>query len=486
MDGPLLTVRNGDAGHGVYAAARLPADSDLLFYRGPKLGRPADGFPGPVVQVAPGLFVDASGGPGEFVHHSCDPTAALVIHGDDGNDVRLVALRDLAAGDPVTLDYAATLDGTAIDVPCGCGSPGCRGRLQEFKYLPPAVRRRYAERGVVPAYNLRHVDPRELPPMATAVPTFTFDPTYGYTEDQLLAVVGPPDPPADFADFWRGTFAAAIAVPPRPTRREVRRTPRLIVEEVEFDAWAGDAARPVRLGGWLTTPATGPVTSGLVVGHGYGGRTAPDPTPLVPGAAVLYPCLRGFNRSVQLDIPGTADPARAARHPAAATRTSTGSTPPTCGPPPRPCSNWNPRPRRWRTPARASAAASGAMMLPWDARYQRAFLDYPSFGHHPIRLTLPCIGSGESVRRNGGSAHLPVLRYFDAATAASHVTVPTMVAAALFDPAVPPPGQFAIHNSLPGERALFVRRNAHVAKVGTATVEDRLVDEAALDWLGRV
>ena len=60
-----------------------------------------------------------------------------------------------------------------------------------------------------------------------------------------------------------------------------------------------------------------------------------------------------------------------------------------------------------------------------------------------------------------------------------------MVAAALFDPAVPPPGQFAIHSALAGERALFVRRNAHVAKVGTATVEDRLVDEAALDWLGR-
>ena len=260
----------------------------------------------------------------------------------------------------------------------------------------------------MPAYNLCHVDSRELPPMATAVPTYTFDPTYGYTEHQLLAVGGPPDPPVDFADFWRSTFAAAIAsaVLPRPTRREVRRTPRLIVEEVEFDAWAGDAARPVRLGGWLTTPATGPVTSGLVVGHGYGGRNAPDPTPLVPGAAVLYPCLRGFNRSVQLDIPGTADlhvlhgigsrETYVHRFNAAdlwAAASALLELEPAATP-------------------LAYAGASfgggvGAMMLPWDARYQRAFLDYPSFGHHPIRLTLPCIGSGESVRRNGGAAHLP-------------------------------------------------------------------------------
>ncbi len=314
-------------------------------------------------------------------------------------------------------------------------------------------------------------------------PTYPFDPTYGYTEDDLLAVGCPPSPPADFAGFWRGTFAAAAAVPPRPARTPLRRTPRAVVDRVEFDAWAGDG-EPVRLGGWLTTPADGPVTGGLVVGHGYGGRNAPDAVPLVPGAAVLYPCLRGFNRSAQPTIPATADlhvlhgiesrETYVHRFNAAdlwAAASALLELEPAAVP-------------------LAYAGASfgggiGAIMLPWDARYQRAFLDYPSFGHHPIRLTLPCVGSGESVRRHGGDRHLPVLRYFDAATAAGHVRVPTMVAAALYDPAVPPPGQFAIHNCLAGETALFVRRNAHVAKVGVASVEDRLVEEAALDWLGR-
>ncbi|SCD73188.1 cephalosporin-C deacetylase [Streptomyces sp. BpilaLS-43] len=54
-----------------------------------------------------------------------------------------------------------------------------------------------------------------------------------------------------------------------------------------------------------------------------------------------------------------------------------------------------------------------------------------------------------------------VLRYFDAATAAARLELPTLVAAALFDPAVPPPGQFAVHNALPGPRELLVLRAGH-------------------------
>ncbi len=315
-------------------------------------------------------------------------------------------------------------------------------------------------------------------------PTYPFDPTYGYTEADLMAV-GCPAAPADFAPFWRGTFAAASMVPPKPSRTFLRRTRRSVVDLVEFDAWAGEGREPVRLGGWLVTPADGAVTSGLVVGHGYGGRAAPDPAPLVPGSAALYPCARGFNRSAMPDLPSTAN--SHVLHGIGSRETY--------------IHRFN-AVDLWAAasalielvPAGAEqlcyAGASfgggiGALMLPWDGRFRRAFLDYPSFGNHPIRLTLPCVGSGEAVRQAGGERHLPVLQYFDAATAARHLTIPTLVAAALYDPAVPPPGQFAIHNCLAGERALFVRRDAHVPKVGVATVEDRLVEEAALDWLGR-
>ena len=41
-----------------------------------------------------------------------------------------------------------------------------------------------------------------------------FDPTFGYTRDQLLAAEAPP-PPDDFEAFWRDTYrlATANAVP---------------------------------------------------------------------------------------------------------------------------------------------------------------------------------------------------------------------------------------------------------------------------------
>ena len=89
-------------------------------------------------------------------------------------------------------------------------------------------------------------------------------------------------------------------------------------------------------------------------------------------------------------------------------------------------------------------------MLPWDRRFKRAHLSVPTFGHHPLRLQWPCTGSGESTRRyvQQHPEALEVLRYYDAATAATLVEIPTLTHAALFDPAVIPPGQFAVANSL--------------------------------------
>jgi cephalosporin-C deacetylase len=118
----------------------------------------------------------------------------------------------------------------------------------------------------------------------------------------------------------------------------------------------------------------------------------------------------------------------------------------------------------------------GALALPWDDRFHAAHLSVPSFGNHPLRLTLPCTGSGESVRlyHREHAEVVEVLRYFDAATAARHIRIPVLVAAALFDPAVPPPGQFAVYNALPGPKKLFVLSAGHFDHPGTAAEDRRL------------
>jgi cephalosporin-C deacetylase len=311
--------------------------------------------------------------------------------------------------------------------------------------------------------------------------SFPFDPTYGYDLPALRAIQ-PPPAPGDFAEFWRQTHAMAKQVEPNATRRLIRQSNRIKIYEVHFDAWSPGGA--IRIGGWMTTPGDRGAPAGLVVGHGYGGRSGPALSPLVADAAVIYPCARGFNRSARPDIPRIADEHVLHGIQSRETYVHRGCV----------VDLWSaawalmqlePQTSDWLCYAGESFGGGiGALALPWEPVFKRAFLDFPSFGHHPLRLTMPCVGSGEAIRRNGGPAHLPVLRYFDAATAAGFTGIPVLVGAALFDPAVPPPGQFAVFNALAGQKELLVRQAAHFAWPG-AIPEDRMIKQRAAEWLGQ-
>jgi cephalosporin-C deacetylase-like acetyl esterase len=206
------------------------------------------------------------------------------------------------------------------------------------------------------------------------------DPSYGYTPAMLRAVGAPP-PPEDFAEFWAGLYQQARLVDPAPVARPS--TVDSSRYDVEFTSVDG-----VRLGGWLCLPADERIERGLVVGHGYGGRAAPDAEVPVERAAVLYFCARGM-------------------------------------------------------PARGETVRA----------YAR---DHPE------------------VR--------DVLRYFDAATAATFLRVPTHVGLALADPTVPPPGQFAVYNALAGPRERFLLTAGHTQYAGMAG-EARALLAAQRDFL---
>jgi len=270
----------------------------------------------------------------------------------------------------------------------------------------------------------------------------TFDPTYGYDWDRLLAVPSP-EGPADFAEFWRTTYAQARQVPLQITRRQIP-SPHADFDlyEIAFNSLDG-----VRIGGWLTVPhQVRPEAGGWVVGHGYGGREAPvfdlPGHPVIPDTSSRH-VLHGIasretyvHRGCAADIWGAAS-ALIELFP----ETATGL----------------------RYHGGSFGGGIGALALPWDDRFGRSFLDIPSFGNHPLRVQLPCVGSGEFVRYHHRQHPkvLEVLAYFDAATAARHMRQSVFVAAALFDPAVPPPGQFAVYNALPSPKGLYVRSTAH-------------------------
>ncbi|MBO1336992.1 acetylxylan esterase [Streptomyces sp. VRA16 Mangrove soil] len=329
---------------------------------------------------------------------------------------------------------------------------------------------------------------------------FPFDPTYGYTLDDLLAVPGPGDAPDDFDAFWRGRYERARAVETRPEiGRLVEERDGVRIFEVTYASVGG-----VRLGGWLVLPAegagaeagAGAVEHGFVIGHGYGGRDAagPDvPLPL-PRSAAILPCVRGMvERGLVDGVPSVS--AEHVLHGIAARETYVIGE---CV-----ADLWCAASALLElVPELGESVAGGqglgylgesfggglgALALPWDDRFAAGELTVPTFGNHPLRLTLDCIGSGASVRRYRETHPevVDVLRYFDAATAAERIGVPVLVAAALFDPSVPPPGQFAVFNSLGGDAELMVLEAGHFEFAGLEAMRGELAS-AKGEFFGRV
>ncbi len=286
---------------------------------------------------------------------------------------------------------------------------------------------------------------------------FPFDPTYGYDQDALLKV-GAPEAPDDFEAFWRDTYRRTLAVPVNPSFRPIKGIRDYDVFEVDYDGLGG-----FRVGGWLAVPTDGVVERGLVMGHGYGGLAAPEPPLGMKHTAIIQPCGRGFHRSAGGGYPGQStlhvlhgiESRDTYSHRFCVTDLWSAATVllerfPRIG-------------GRLIYAGGSFGGGIGAMVVPWDERFVRAQLSIPSFGNHPLRVTFPGRGSGEAVRLmyQRRPEVLEVLKYYDAAIHARFIRQPTIVACALFDPAVPPPGQFAIHNAMSCEKRLLIRTAGH-------------------------
>jgi cephalosporin-C deacetylase len=309
--------------------------------------------------------------------------------------------------------------------------------------------------------------------MADFVHAFPFDPTYGYTLETLRAV-GAPEEPEYFESFWRSKYARALQVQPSPRLSASRHShPQFHVHDIRYRSTDG-----FDISGWLLTPREGDVVRGLVIGHGYGGRDCPDFDLPIRDAAVIFPCFRGLSRS---RCPGISDnPAFHVLHDIdrpdryilggcvedlwLAVSTLLGLFPKIEG--------------RIGYMGVSFGGGIGAMALAFDGRIRRAHLNVPTFGHQPIRLILPTSGSGEAVRTfEKAHGHTMVtLRYYDAALAARHISIPVHLAAALFDPVVAPPGQFAIYNALRCPKELFVLDAGHFEYPDRIEQERRLLE----------
>jgi len=304
---------------------------------------------------------------------------------------------------------------------------------------------------------------------------YNFDPTYGYSLNQLLAVKTPKEP-KDFDCFWQKRYQKALTVDPQPQTK-------IIHEDRQgwrvFDIrYTSTDHFPIR--GWLLLPTSGLIKRGFIIGHGYGGRDEPDFHLPFKDAALLFPCFRGLALSAQPAI--SSEP------------------------------NWhvlhdiNQKDRYilggcvedvWLA---VSAMLSlfpllaghlgylgvsfgggiGALALAWEPRISKGHLNAPTFGYQPLRLRLPTNGSAGSVQqyyRMHKKQTLKVLRYYDAALAAKRIAMPMLCACAKFDPCVAPPGQFAIHNALAREKQLFILDAGHHNYPNQVQQERELINE---------
>jgi D-alanine-D-alanine ligase-like ATP-grasp enzyme len=72
------------------------------------------------------------------INHACDPNTWL-----DGLD--LVARRDIAEGEELTIDYATFCGSSMAGFKCQCGSPDCRQVVLGTDHLLPGIRDRYGD-----------------------------------------------------------------------------------------------------------------------------------------------------------------------------------------------------------------------------------------------------------------------------------------------------------------------------------------------------
>lgn len=305
---------------------------------------------------------------------------------------------------------------------------------------------------------------------------FSFDPTYDYDLERLLSIE-PPAAPCDFAEFWRHRYRLASEWPARFTLGQSATHAGFNIFDIEYQSTDG-----VLIGGWLLEPENQVVEQCILVGHGYGGRSQPDFHFEIPEAAYLFPCFRGLSRSRchgvsdqpnehvlhEIDDPdryilgGCIDDlwigvtVMQALYPHAADRIA--------------------------YMGMSFGAGIGAMAVPWDDRIKRAHLNVPTFGHQPLRLRLPTLGSGAAVT-NYFQQHPGISRtlsYYDAAIAAGYARQPLHMAAALFDPMVAPPGQFAIYNGWAGSKSLFILQAGHFEYPAQAEQEQQLLQQLRL------
>jgi uncharacterized protein len=147
-------IRIGECrfGKGVFARSTIREGEVILRFSGPLINSKKVDAKGirecDPLQIGPGIYMDI-GPPGVFVNHSCAPNAGI------RDDVKLVAITKIGAGEEVFYDYSTTMCNEHWTLACLCGTTLCRGNIGDFKELPTQIRQKYLRFGIVQSHVAR-------------------------------------------------------------------------------------------------------------------------------------------------------------------------------------------------------------------------------------------------------------------------------------------------------------------------------------------
>lgn len=103
------------------------------------------------IQIGKNLYVE----PSEydfFINHSCNPNSGYKII---GKKAVLTAIKPIKKAEEIVCDYSTTMYKDGWELDCTCGSKNCRGKIQDFNYIPQKLQQRYIQLGIVPNYNVQ-------------------------------------------------------------------------------------------------------------------------------------------------------------------------------------------------------------------------------------------------------------------------------------------------------------------------------------------
>jgi len=103
-------------------------------------------------RFGPETYLDPGIRAGAYLNHSCEPNAAIR---KTNNRLFLFASRAIRPRQEIAIDYSTLLgDDDIWTMRCKCGCGACRKTIRGFGSLPATLRKRYADRGMVPRFIL--------------------------------------------------------------------------------------------------------------------------------------------------------------------------------------------------------------------------------------------------------------------------------------------------------------------------------------------